>query len=128
MQCNFNEKHAIVISSENEDNTDSSLHSVFLKIFLTTKKFFLRLHIIYLSRYKGATARSLFHGNLLRVLRLTRHDVRGEAEKPSCEAAESGRSISQTKGDFMILFSTPSLCFVLQVIAFFTVCRFDSTQ
>lgn len=120
MQCNFNEKHAIIISFEkNEDKTGSSPFS--LRHFLTTKKILLRLYILYLSRYKGAIARSSFHGNLLRVLRLTRYDVRGEAEKPSCRAAESRRSISQRKGDFMILFSTPSLCFVLQVITFFIV-------
>lgn len=65
-------------------------------IFLTTKKNFLAFRVS--SRYKEATAHSLFHGNLSRVLRLTRHDVRGEAEKPSRGAVESGRSISPNEG------------------------------
>ena len=44
------------------------------------------------------------------------------------QAVGQQRADEATKGDFMILFSTPPFCFVLQVITFFTVCRFDSTR
>jgi len=72
-----------------------SLHSAFLTTFLNKKEFFAFTYIF--PDIKGAIARSLFYGNLLRVLRLTRYDLRGKAEKPSRGAAESGRNISSNE-------------------------------
>lgn len=100
--------------------------SPFLRyLFLTTKRNFLPLCI----SSRGATARSLFHGNLPRVLQLTRHDMRGEAEKPSYGAVERADEASrQTKGG---LYGTLLNAFAPLRFTdhhFLQRCRFDSAR